>query len=156
MHKPPSIVRFERMWWISALLSLIAAYLSWDRVQNSIRARFAEDPALRANPFGAVVADWTQLAGVTITIAWTVMVWFLVARRANRAGRWLTVLTALLSGAQLAILLGGLALGRTLHPLSHSAAATAAILMVLATAALFAPSSRAWFGESDEAERQPI
>ncbi|WP_375427079.1 hypothetical protein [uncultured Sphingomonas sp.] len=156
MHRPPSIVRFERMWWTSALLSLIAAYLSWDRVQHGIRARFAVDPALRANPFGAVVVDWTQVAGVAITIAWTVIVWFLVTRRASGAGRWLAVLTAVLSGVQLAILLGGLALGRTLHPLSHGAAAAAAVLTMIAAAALFTSASRTWFGEADETERQPV
>lgn len=152
MIKPPSIVRFERFWWASAVSSLVATVLAWDRTRSGIAGKFAADPRLRNDETAAVVAEWVQPANLTIMLVWTALVWFLVARQASRTGRVMAVVSATISGVLLLILLGGLALGRTLHPLSQAGTAGAALLAVLAAAALFRDDARLWFGEHEVEE----
>ena len=151
---PESIKRFQSLWWCSLLLSVLATWLAWERVRNSLQSRFASDPRLRGNEWAPAVAEWTQPMTLLLSVGSTALVWFLVVRRASGAGRWLSVAFAALGGLQLLILLGGFAGGRTFHPFSHTAQAAAAVLAVLAAAALFRPDARAWFGEFDPEEEE--
>lgn len=147
MPRPPSIKRFELFWWGSTLFWAAATRLAWDRNQGKLLA----DARTRQ------VAEWGQWFWIGVTLVLTALFWWLVARRASAAGKWLVTAWAGL-GALLAVLrLFGLTTGRTFHPLSDTAFLLTAALSLAAAAALFRDDARAWFGEVEDAgEEEPV
>ncbi|HEX8388256.1 MAG TPA: hypothetical protein VF636_04500 [Sphingomonas sp.] len=145
MDRPPSVGRFERLWFASIGFWGLGTLLAWERVQNS----------LLADPRTGAVAGWAQPFWVGLMAAVSLLVWWLAARRASVAGKWLAVGVAALSAMRalltLVSLVGG---GRNLHILSQAAGVIAALLAVLAAAALFRPDASAWFGEFEIDEDQ--
>lgn len=137
MTKPPSIIRFQRFWFGSTILWAIGTRLAWDRTRN----------ALLANPQTAPVADLAQWGSVIAVAVVTLLLWWLVARRASRTAKWLVVALAAVAGVRIALIGGGLLLGRAFHPLSQGAFTLAGVLTIASAAILFRPDARAWFGE---------
>ncbi len=138
MNRPPSIRRFEMLWWSSTAAWLVGTILAWERNERT----------LAANPQTAPAVGIAQPLTVAVILATTALVWWLAARRASVGGKWLVVVLAALSGLQIAVrLLGGFA-----HPLSASAFLLGSVLSILAAAVLFQPDAKAWFGGSGDEE----
>ena len=145
MTHPPSIVRFERLWWLSTVAWLAGTVLGWARTQAQ----------LAGNPATAPVAAWMQPATVVLVLAITAACWWLAARRGSFVGRWLV--GALATWSAVRLLTTGIAwVGRHFrHPVSTACLILAAALAIAAAVQLFRPDAAAWFGETadDDAER---
>lgn len=147
MQKPPSITLFERLWWGSTLFWAIATWLGWERTANALNAR----------PQTAQVAGLALWGNVALVLLITLLLWWLVTRRASAIGRWLVVAAAAMSGVRMLIVVFGLLFGRTFHPLSQGSFLLAAALTIGAAVVLFRDDARLWFGErvEESEEEQP-
>lgn len=138
--RPPSIVRFERLYLASFLVALIGWAVSWQATAD----RLSVDP--KTAPFG-----WLLPAALLFSCALTLLLWYLIARRANVAAKWIvTVLTGM---AALRFLLNLLVVMKGTIPVTAIALSFAIVaLSVAATVQLFRPDARLWFGEEDVIE----
>jgi purine-cytosine permease-like protein len=137
MPKPPSIARFERYWFPSTLFWLIGTRLAWDRTQH----------ALTVNPQTIPVAGWAQWAIIALVVATTLLLWYLVARRASSIARWLVVLLAVIGTVRILLTLFTLATSANPHPLSQGSFIISAALTIASAAMLFRDDARLWFGD---------
>ncbi len=137
MPKPPSVVRFERYWFVSTLFWLIGTRLAWDRTQH----------ALRLNPQTMLVARWAQPFIVALVVATTLVLWYLVARRASVVAKWIVVALAVVGGGRMLLTLFTLATSVNPHPLSQGSFIISAALTIGSAVMLFRDDARLWFGE---------
>lgn len=140
MTKPLSIGRFEWFWWSATALWALGARLVWDRNRSALLA----DPRTRA------VADWGQWFWIGVTLLFTILLWWLVARRASTIGKWLVVIWAGLDCLLALVRVVGLVNGRTLHPVGEATVLLTLVLSIAAAAMLFREDARRWFGEFDD------
>ena len=84
--RPPAILYFERLYLASLGLSVIGWAISWP----VLSARMAVDP--RTAGFG-----WLLPAGLALSVAISLALWFFVARRASRIARTIAVVLTALS-----------------------------------------------------------
>lgn len=140
MTKPPSIHSFENLWWGATAAWILGTILSWDRVGST----------LAANPQTADAAQLAQPIIVGIVLLVTAVLWWLAARSASPAGKWLVVVAAAISALIGLGRLAGLVMGRSLHPLSLAAFLLGAVLTMAAAAALFRPDADEWFGLGEQ------
>ena len=141
MTRPRSILTFERLFLLSLVLWIAQQALTWPvRV-----AHFEAQPAGRGN--GWVLAVFL----IAMALA-NIGIWFLAARRASVAGKWLAVAAAAISGVLLVVEVialvrpGGGAMSFKLLALATS------VLTIAAAVPLFGEDARDWFGEDDEPE----
>lgn len=146
MGKLPSIRRFEGFWWGATALWAVSTFLAW----GATRARLLADPRARA------VADLGQWFWAGATLLLTVLLWWLVARRASVVGKWLVVVWAALDGLVALVRIVGLLGGRTLHPASEAVVLLTAVLSLAAAATLFRGDARFWLGELDDAADEEL
>lgn len=143
MQRPPSIVRYEQLYFAALAVGLLNTALGW----GGSTASFAANP---------VLADMTWLLplGVAIGLAVRLTLWYFTARVPSAVARWATVAMAALSG--LALLFGIVALiaGATPSVAAAVAGLVSGALYIVATAYLFRPDARAWFGEPDNIDRE--
>ena len=139
MTRPPSIVRFEALYLFGLALSLAGWALSW----GSLERRLALDPRTASIPW----LWWFLPAGLLLSVAVTLLLWWLTARRASRVGKWLVTIFATLSAIRLAINLPALTSGIVPLPMVILSFATT-IVGILAAVMLFADDARVWFGEA--------
>ena len=139
MIRPRSILAFERLFLLSLVLWVAQQALTWPvRV-----AQFEAQPAGRGN--GWVLAVFL----IAMALA-NVGIWFLAARRASVAGKWLAGAAAAISGVLLVVEVialvrpGGGAMSFKLLALVTS------VLTIAAAVPLFGEDARDWFGENDE------
>lgn len=145
MMRPRSIVWFERLYLSGLLLSLAGWALSWPALER----RLLVDPRTAAYPSLWYVLPLAMLLGAALTL----LLWWLVARRASRVGKWLVVAFATLAGVRLAFNLPVLLGGRVAIAQVLLAFATTG-LSIAAAAFLFADDARAWFGEDAASEER--
>lgn len=135
MPRPPSIVRFERLYFASFGVGLIGWAVTW----NTLSARLATDP--RTAPYG-----WLLPAAVVLGAAISLALWYLAARRASLAAKWIVVVLTAIAMLRFVINVPAMLRGlMTPGELTLSIAALA--LSVAAAARLFRVDARAWFGE---------
>ena len=139
MDRPPSISRFERLWWGSLVFWGIGTWLGWERTTN----------ALNADRRTAEVAGLALWGNVALTLFVTLLFWWLAARRGSIIGKWLVIAAAAWSAVRVLILVVGLLGQRTFHPLSQTCFFVAAALTIAAAVVLFRDDARTWFGEFD-------
>lgn len=136
MTRPRSILAFERLFLLALLLWAVRQALTF----GAQVAQFEANPAGQGRSW--ILA--TLLIGTAIV---NLLIWYLAARRANIAGKWLAVAAAAVSAVLLlfevfALLQpGGAALPFKLLALVASA------LTVAAAVPLFRDDAKAWFGE---------
>ena len=135
MDRPPSIVRFEQLYFISFALNLLAIALSW-RVQEA---------ALATNPQLAQIPWFLPVAAV-VRIGIALLLWWFVARRGSVVAKWIVVVFAVFGGFGLLAALYGLVLG-SLGPITALVSIASAALYIWAAVLLFRPDARLWFGE---------
>lgn len=136
--RPASIVRFERLYLASFVVSLLGWAFSW----QSTADRLAIDPKTAA--FG-----WLLPVALLLSCAITLALWYLVARRASLAAKWVvTILTGL---ATLRFVINLSVVFRGSVPVVAMLLSGAIVVLgIVATLQLFRPDARAWFGEDEE------
>lgn len=135
MHRPFSIVRFERLYLAALALDAANATLNW----SSWMARFTASPA------GAEMT-WVLPAMMATLFALRLALWYFVAQRASVVAKWIVVALAVISG--IGLLSGVLALiTGAISSLPPALAGIAAAAFYIAAAVhLFRPDTRSWFG----------
>jgi hypothetical protein len=143
MNRPPSILRFEQLYWASFALNLLAIALSWP-VQKA---------ALAANPQLAQL-PWLLTAITLVRVVIVVLLWWLVARRASVVAKWIVVVFAAFAafGALASLYALVLRTGGLTVPL---VSLVASVLYVWAAVLLFRPDARLWFGELPASDELP-
>ena len=136
MPKPPSIARFEHLYWASVIVGLINTGLAW----GASRATFA------ANPILAQVT-WLLPVMQVVGIAINVTVWFFIARRPTVVAKWVMVVFAAISAFALVWALGMVAMGRASIGTQAMLGTVANLLYIGAAVMLFRPDARLWLGE---------
>ena len=139
---PPSIRRFAQLWFASTALWAVGTRLAWNRTQKT----------LEIDPRTIPVAPYAQPVNVALVLLATILLWWLVARRASLLGKWLVMAVAAWSALRVLLTLFTLATSANPHPLSQGSFLLAAALAVASAAMLFRPDARAWFGEHDAEE----
>lgn len=137
MDRPPSISRFEQLWWGSLAFWSIGTWLGWERTTN----------ALNADRRTAEVAGLALWGNVALTLFVTLLFWWLAARRGSIVGKWLVIAAAAWSAVRALILVMGLLGQRAFHPLSQTSLFLSAALTIASAVVLFRPDALMWFGE---------
>lgn len=136
--RPPSIVSFERLYLGSFAVSLIGWAFSWQQTAD----RLAIDP--KTASFG-----WLLPAALLFSCAITLTLWYLIARRASAAAKWVVTVLTGLAVVRFALNLMVVAGGKVpVTAVLLSAAIT--VLGVAAVVQLFRADARVWFGEGLE------
>jgi hypothetical protein len=141
--RPESIRRFDMFYLGSIALSVVGDFISYDAMVGQMEARTAAAGMQLGS--GAVIA--TMAVGIAISL----LLWFLVSRKASALAKWIIVLifaVGLLSAV--GAWAPGLFSGAWTLPKTISA-----LMLLLEAAAvyfLFRPDTKAWFGgpERDE------
>lgn len=137
MGRPISIINFERSFWASILFGIGGMVLHWTTVVDGLK----EDPVLSGSVDVAVIAVGLALA---FGFALSLLLWYLISRRANNVAKWIYVVVM------------GFGIVSTLtsinDPLSPGGFALAISLVSTALTAvsvffLFRPDSRTWFAK---------
>lgn len=134
MQRPPSIVRYERLYLASFVLGLVASAINW----QGREAQLASNPAL-AN------LQWLAPVSLVIGIVIAVTLWYFTARRPSAAAKWVVVVFAALSvlgivGNIFTLLKGG-------PVIAVIVGLVVSALYIAAAVLLFKPDAKLWFGE---------
>jgi hypothetical protein len=136
--RPPSIVTFERFFFVSLLLSVIGFVVGYD----AMLAQVAREPAMRQFGLGAEVVIGAFVLGMAVYL----LLWFLIARRASNVAKWfLTVFTAI-------GFLGFVYTAATARPLNPGMTLAYYVFALAAVRYLFMPDARAWLASEASAE----
>jgi len=133
LHRPPSIILFERLLWASFAISVVTTYLAWNDMMAEIER---EAVGMRSS-----TAIGLTVVILAITLAILLALWYAIARRGSNVAKWIyVVLTAIGTLQTIASLfqpnsLSGLWLGTTL---------LATALSVASAAVLFRADAVAW------------
>ncbi len=143
MLRPASIINFERLYLGSFVLWAINTFASW----STMRAMIANNPQVAANPMAGSVMGSMLGTSAIITAAVSLLLWWLVARKASVVGKWMVVVTEGI-GALLALFsLVALATGKAPSMLLGLSSLVATGLAIAAAVMLFRPDARAFLGE---------
>lgn len=136
--RPPSILRFERLYLAAFGLNLIGWFLAWPQMA----ATLARNPATAR-------ATWVLPLGLALSALVTLVLWRAVARGGSNVARWAVVVLAVLAVARLLLNVPALLAGQ-LNVEAAVLAVVATLLQAGAAATLFADDARAWFTRGDE------
>jgi ABC-type Fe3+-siderophore transport system permease subunit len=124
--------------------SFAVALLGWAFSWQSTADRLAIDPKTAA--FG-----WLLPAALVLSCAITMLLWYLIARRASLAAKWVVTILTGLAVVRFVINLGVVFRG-SVPMVATLLSAAIVVLSVAATMQLFKPDARSWFGEDLSAE----
>ena len=136
MIRPPSIVRYERLYLASFVLGLVVSATSWSQ-----RAAI-----LGANPLLAA-ATWVLPVTQAISIAVALLLWYFTARAPSVVAKWVVVVFAAFGVLSILLSLGTLAMGRAANATTVALSVVTNALYVAAAVQLFAADAQLWFGE---------
>ncbi|APZ98335.1 hypothetical protein BWQ93_07430 [Sphingopyxis sp. QXT-31] len=80
MHRPPSIIWFERLFWASMIVGLISTAFAWADMQSTLEKS--------GSPFGMTSVAVTLAVFLAIPVAF----WYAIARRGSNVVRWIYVI----------------------------------------------------------------
>jgi hypothetical protein len=136
--RPPSIVKFEQLFFASLVISLIGLVVGY----GAMLAQVEREPTMRQLGFGAEVL----IGGMALSTAIYLLLWFLIARKASNIAKWfLTVFTAigLVTFAYSAA---------TAKPLNPGMTLIYYFFAVAAVYYLFKPDAKAWLESRPSSE----
>lgn len=140
--RPQSIIRFEQLYWASIVLSLIVSILGMDAIGEEL----AQEPGMAELGLGSGFVVGLVAIGLLISV----LLWWLVARKASNVAKWiLVVLTAIGLISLPGTLAGGLDLVTVISLLSYA-------LSVAAIVCLFREDAKAWFAGSRGPDVAPL
>lgn len=131
--RPVSIVRFERLYLLAMLVGMVGTALSWSAMQ----AMRGVDPRISATTW-----NWTVIATIVITYAFSLLLLYLTARRRSNIAR---MIVAVLFGLGLVQTLWALATGAFPMTLLSAVSMTGFVLQAAAIYFVFRPDANAWF-----------
>ncbi len=129
--RPKSIIMFERLYFASLAATVLDAVWSFD----AMKAEFGADPAIAETGFagGFTMAIWA------FSFAFSLLLWFFIAKRASNFSKWLLVIVTVFG------LLMFAANPAEMLATSNPATLVATILSIAAMVFLFRADAREWF-----------
>ncbi|WP_288935328.1 hypothetical protein [uncultured Sphingomonas sp.] len=141
MIKPPSIARFEQLYWGSVVIGWINTAVNW-RTQQALR---------EANPLLAN-ATWLMPTALVVNLLITLTIWYFIVRRASVVAKWFQVVFAAFSVLGLISIIFQFAMGRAPSVVFALLGVATAGLYIAAATMLFRPDAKEWFGEGRDIE----
>lgn len=138
MSRPKSIVLFDRLYLLSIVVSLIGAAVTW----SATMAKALSSPAMVQNPGMAPMVTIGSIAGIGIYVAITLLLWWLIAYKANNNVKWVFVVLNVI-GIALAVF--SLFAMNAEEMVSVLFKAFAWVFAIPALYFLFRPDANAWF-----------
>ncbi|MBI0476617.1 hypothetical protein D9601_14800 [Sphingomonas sp. MA1305] len=146
MTKPPSIARFEMLYWPAVVLGWLNSALNWRTSQA----------ALDANPMLANV-HWFLPVSAAVGALISIAIWFFIARKASVVAKWVQVVFAALGAIGILTGIYTLVSGKAPSALAVVVVIVANVLYVAAATMLFKPDAKEWFGEGlDEDDSETL
>ena len=133
MVRPHSIIRFERFFLASLVLSLINMIISFSHSMKLLNA----DPIIGGTNYAAVMLILTL--GISLGIQ--LLLWFFIARKASNVAKWILVVLTVLGIVTSIPSLGALA-SQGIGILTIAVIITS--LQIIAVIHLFRPDAKAW------------
>ncbi|MCL9982208.1 MAG: hypothetical protein NBV60_03520 [Erythrobacter sp.] len=130
--RPQSITMFDRLFLGSTALGLLNTAISFDSTMELIQS----DPATAGT---SMAGPGFVIASAAVGVAISLLLWFLVARKASNVAKWILTVLTVLGAAMLPFSLGTLGLVTAIF---------SSILTVMQLAGiyfLFRPDAKAWF-----------
>jgi len=137
--KPTSIRRFDSLYLANIVLSLVGSFLSYGAMVSEIEMRTAAA--------GLQLGSGTVIATIALGTAISLLLWFLVSRKALGFAKWIIVILFLVALASAFGLFGTPSL---ISGAWTSVKAISAVMLLLQAAAvfyLFQPDAKAWFAK---------
>lgn len=133
MHRPPSIILFERLLWTSFAISVVTTYLAWNDMMAEIER-------------GAAGMRSSTAIGITmfifaVTLAILAALWYAIARRGSNVAKWIYVVLVALGTLQT---IASLFEPNSLSTMWLGATLLATALSVGSAAVLFRSDAVAW------------
>lgn len=146
MARPSSIVAFERLYLGSFVVWVIGLVVFWAQFQHNIAVSAAHAPGTIGRIMPGIANTMVLLVGVV-----TLLLWYLVARRASRAAAWVVIITEAFS--LLSTLYSLVHLVRIGHGYQANGWVNlvASIMAIAAAVMLMRPDARAWLAGSRRA-----
>lgn len=148
MSRPKSIVLFDRLYLLSIVVSLIGAAVTW----NATMAKAMSSPAMVQNPEMAPIVTVGSIIGIGISVAITLLLWWLIAYKANDVVKWVFVVLNVIGIAGAVFSLFAM---NTEEAVAVYWKAAAWLFAIPALFFLFRPDANAWFaskGQVDQAD----
>lgn len=152
MGRPPSIISFERLYLGSIALYILNAALFW----SQMRGAMDQSPQIQANPDMATVVGGIMVGSLVVTVLVSILFWWLVARQASVAGKWLVVGTEAIGALFALFALYKLATGSSPNPAGTAVGLVVTGLAIAAAAMLFRPDAKVWLGEDETVSDEPL
>ena len=134
MQRPASIIRFEQYYLGYTALGIVATALNWSTTMAMPAVREASE----------TIGAWYLPATIVFGICVQLLLWYFAARRHSTVAKWVLVVFFAMALAGT-----GFSLVRGQMPMTIGSAVALAGFAAYAAAILqlFAPASKAWFGE---------
>lgn len=87
MSRPKSIVLFDRLYLLSIVVSLVGVAATW----NQTIAKALSSPAMIEHPEMAPIVSIFSMVGIGVSVAITLLLWWLIAYKANNIVKWVFV-----------------------------------------------------------------
>ena len=146
MQRPPSIVSFERLYLGSIVLGLVNTAIGWKAREDLLNA----NPAVAGNPQAQAMLAWMLPAATVVGLAISLLLWFLVARKASLVAKWIVTVFAGFGAIGAIGVLWTLVRGLSPSLLVSVVGLVTTGLSIAAAAMLFRPDARLWFGEEPD------
>lgn len=130
--RPHSIIMFDRFYLGSLVLGLVNFFITYEDTMAQLEA----DPASAQLGLAGPGFLWGTIA---FSMAISLLLWFLISRKANNVARWILVVLAVIGVLGLPFSLGELPLMQLIATLVVTA------VNLLAVYFLFRPDAKAWF-----------
>ena len=143
MARPPSIVRFEQLYLASIAVWLFTTVSFWSLNRRALEtsSQYAANPSAQSAMAGLMIGT------ASVVLAASLLFWWLAARRAHAAGKWMILATEAV-GALLALYaIYGLFRGAAPNTANLVLNLLATGLAVAAALMLLRPDANAWFAE---------
>lgn len=130
--RPASITMFDRLYLGSLVLGLINFALSYDNTMAQLKA----DPVVADVGMASPGILW---GGLALGMAISLLLWFLISRKASNVARWILVVFTVIGVISLPLSLGQLPLLQLVTTLVVTGVQAAAVYF------LFRPDAKPWF-----------
>ena len=141
MPRPAAITLFDRLYLASIVLYVLNAAIFWSQTS----ALATEMPQVQDNPAVASMVGGILIGTLVVTVALSVLFWWLVSRQRSEAGKWLVIVTEAIGALTGLWALVTLARGLAPNPTNAAISVVTTALAVAAAAMLLRADAQSWF-----------